>query len=189
MWWLRMEKLNTKSINFSCRIPTDTFLILEKESKSKSISINSLINSILNNYVSLERHSKDILLISLTQRTVKKIFEFMDEKNIDKLSNEVGGIVQRELALLKFGELTFENLLKSIDINASRYGSVVSSYVDPYHRLCIHHNLGINFSKFLAFTHEVMAQKLSLVLRITNCDDNIICMEIKEPEGEYFEKN
>jgi len=184
-----MEKLIRKSINFSCRISNDTFLVLENDSKSENISINSLINNILNNYVSLERHSKDILLITLTQRTVKKIFESMDEKTIHKLSNEVGGVVQRELTLLKFGELTFDNLIKSIEINASRYGSVVYSYKNPFHKFCIHHNLGINFSKFLAFNHEIMAQKLFLQLKITNCDENIICMSIKEPEGVYLEKN
>ena len=184
-----MKKLNGKTTNFSCRMDSETLSILEKESKTKGISINSLINSVLEHYVSLDRHSKDIQLISLTQRAIKKIFEDMSDAEIKKLSNEVGGFVHRELVFLKYGELTFDNLMKVIEINSTRYGSVIHTEDNHLHKFCIHHNAGINFSKFISFIHGAMTDKLSLRFRITNCDENIICMEISEPLRRHFEKN
>ena len=172
---------NGKSVNFSCRLGVETFSILEKEAKSNGISINSLINSVLNKYVSLERHSKDIKLISLTQRAIKKIFDNMSEKDIKELSVEVGGIVHRELVFLKYGQMTFDNLMKIIEINSSRFGSINHTFDDHLHKFCIHHGAGINFSKFISLIHEIMASRLSLKYKITNCDQNIVCFEISEP--------
>ncbi len=72
-----MSKQNENAkgtVTFSSRLYSDIFAVLEKEALSKNISINSLINSVLGRYVSLERHSKDIELIPLTKREVKQIF-------------------------------------------------------------------------------------------------------------------
>lgn len=172
---------NGKSINFSCRLGAETFSILENEAKSNGISLNSLINSVLNKYVSLERHSKDIKLISLTQRAIKKIFENMDEKDIKELSVEVGGVVHREIVFLKYGQMTFDNLMKVIEINSSRFGTISHTIDEHSHKFCIHHDAGINFSKFISLIHEIMASKLSLKYMITNCDQNTVCLEISEP--------
>lgn len=176
-----MEQTKKKSINLSCRLNTEIYSIIEQEANSKGISMNSLINSVLNKYVSLERHSKDIGLISLTQRAIKKIFDEMNDHSIKDLSDEVGGIVHRELVFLKFGQMTFDNLMKIVEINSSRYGSVHHTIDSDSHKFCIHHNAGINFSKFIILIHENMANKLSLKIKIINCDQNIICMEIDEP--------
>jgi len=172
---------NGKSVNFSCRLGAETFSILENEAKTNGLSLNSLINSVLNKYVSLERHSKDIKLISLTQRAIKKIFDNMDEKDIKELSVEVGGIVHRELVFLKYGQMTFDNLMNVIEINSSRFGSINHTIDENLHKFCIHHDAGINFSKFISLIHEIMSSKLSLKCKITNCDQNTVCLEISEP--------
>ena len=172
---------NEKSINFSCRLQNETFSIIETESKKKGISINSQINKIVTNYVSLGRHSKDLQLISLTNRTIRKIFGDMKDDSIEELSKHVGGIIHRELVLLKYGQITFDNLMTIIEINSSRYGTTHHTFENNTHRFCIHHNSGINFSKFISSTHQIMADELSLQLQITNVDENITCIEIEEP--------
>ena len=169
------------TVTFSSRLYTDIFAVLEKEALSKNISINSLINSILGRYVSLERHAKDIELISLTKRAVKQIFSKMDDKTIEQLASEVGGVVHKELVFLKFNVLTFDNLMHVLVINATRYGSVKYNSENSKHHICIHHGVCSEFSKFLALVHEIMASKLSIKMVITNTDQNTVCMEITEP--------
>lgn len=172
---------NGKTINFSCRLQKETFSIIERESKKTGISINSQINSILAHHASIGRHSKDLQLISLTNRTIRKIFSDMKDRSIEELSKHVGGIIHRELVLLKYGQITFENLMKVIEINSSRYGTTNHTLENNTHRFCIHHNSGINFSKFISKTHQIMADELSLKLQITNIDENITCIEIEAP--------
>ena len=179
-----MSKQNENAkgtVTFSSRLYTDIFAVLEKEALSKNLSINSLINSILGRYVSLERHAKDIELISLTKRTITQIFSKMDDKTIEQLANEVGGIVHKELVFLKFNELTFDNLMHVMVINATRYGSVKYNSENSKHHICIHHGVCSEFSRFLALIHEITASQLSIKIAITNTDKNTVCFEITEP--------
>jgi len=143
--------------------------------------MNSLINNILGRYASLERHAKDIELISLTKRAVREIFSEMDDKSIKRLASEVGGVVHKELVFLKFNELTFDNLMHVLVINATRYGSVKYSFEKSKHNICIHHGVNNEFSKFLALIHEITASQLSIKITITNTDQNTVCFEISEP--------
>jgi hypothetical protein len=172
---------NNGTVNFSSRLNKDIFTVLEEEALSKNISINSLVNNILGKYVSLDRHAQDIELISLTKRAVTNIFNGMDEDKIKKLSLEVGGVVHRELVFLKFNEMTFDNLMHVLMINATRYGSVKHNSKDSKHNICVHHGTCIEFSNFLFQTHEIMAEHLSIRMSSTNIDQNTICMEFYEP--------
>ena len=179
-----MSKQNENAqstVTFSSRLYTDIFKVLEKEALSKNISINSLINSILGRYVSLERHAKDIELISLTKRTITQIFNKMDDETIEQLAKEVGGVVHKELVFLKFNELTFDNLMHVLVINATRYGSVKYNSENSKHHICIHHGVCSEFSKFLALVHEITTSQLSIRMAITNTDKNTVCFEITEP--------
>ena len=169
------------TVNFSSRLNKEVFSVLEDEALDKNISVNSLVNNILGKYVSLDRHAKDIELISLTKRAVTHIFSGMGENDIKKLSEEVGGVVHRELVFLKFNEMTFNNLIHVLVINATRYGSVKHTSTDLKHSICIHHGTCLEFSKFLSSVHYIMAQQLSIKISITNTDQNTVCMELFEP--------
>jgi len=53
---------------------------------------------------------------------------------------------------------------------------------DGKHSLNIHHGISKNFSHFLASAHKTLADDLSLKLKVTNTDKNMICIEIMEPK-------
>lgn len=169
------------TVNFSSRLNKEVFSVLEDEASDKNISVNSLVNNILGKYVSLDRHAKDIELISLTKRSVTRIFSGMNDKDVQQLAEEVGGVVHRELVFLKFNEMTFDNLIYVLVINATRYGSVKHTSTDSKHSICIHHGTCMEFSKFLSSVHYMMAQHLSVKISITNTDQNTVCMELFEP--------
>ncbi len=174
------SKLKNNTTTFSSRITKNVFTIIEKEAKLKNISTNSLINTILGKYVALERHANDIELVSLTKRSIIQIFSIMDEKTIEQIAKEVGGVVHRELVFLKFNEMSFDNLMHVLVVNASRYGSVKHDFENLTHNICIHHGSCIEFSRFLAHVHENMSNLLPIQMTITNIDQNTICMKISE---------
>jgi hypothetical protein len=178
---MTLKNAEHSTVTFSSRLQSDVFSVLEKEALTNNISMNSLINNVLGRYASLERHAKDIELISLTKRAVRHIFTEMDEESIEQLANEVGGVVHKELVFLKFNELTFDNLMHVLVINATRYGSVKHSFEKSKHNICIHHGVCAEFSKFLALVHEITASQLSIKIKITNIDQNTVCFEISEP--------
>lgn len=176
-----MKNNNKKSINLSCRIDSEMYNSLVNDADSKGISINSLINSIIKRHLLWDRFAEEMGLIPLTKRTLKKIFRTMDEEKIKKIAREVGGTVPQELIYLSYDKFDFSNLMKMIEISDARFGKVKYHINNHTHSINILHGVSENFSKFLAETHQALADNLSLKFSIEHIDTNMICMEFEKP--------
>lgn len=184
-----MNNHKKNSTNISSRIDTQMYESLVRDAESKGISINSLINSIIKRHLLWDRFAEEMGLIPLTKRTLKKIFRTMDEETIKKIAKEVGGTVPQELIYLSYDKFDFTNLMKMIEISDSRFGKVNYHVNDPIHNINIMHGVCENFSKFLAETHQALAENLSLKFKIEHCDNNMICMEFEKPSNSLNPKN
>ena len=169
-----------QTVNLSCRIDKDVYEILNKNAKEKGISLNSLVNSMAKKFTSWEIYSSDIKLIPLSKEALEKIFNLLDDQAIQQVAKKIGGDVIREIVFLTFNEMNFDNLVKAILLNSTRFGTVKHDVIGSKHIINIHHGICLNFSKFLFNTHLALANDLSLKLHITNIDKNMICMEISE---------
>jgi len=168
------------TVHLSCRIEKNVYDILSKDANEKGISLNSLVNSITKKFVIWDIHSSDIHLVSLTKEVLEKIFSKLDDQTLQQIAKNIGGFVAKELVFLSLYEMNFNNLIQAVLLSASRFGTVKHKTVDSKHKICIHHGICINFSKFLSYTHIALAKELSLKLNITNIDKNMISMEIEE---------
>ena len=178
-----MKNNNKKSTNFSCRIDNAMYNSLVNDAKSKGISINSLINSIIKRHLLWDRFAEEMGLIPLTKRTLKKMFKTMDEETIKKIARDVGGTVPQELIYLSYDKFDFDNLMRMIEISGARFGKVRYNINNSIHSINILHGVSENFSKFLAETHQALADSLSLRFNIEHIDNNMICIEFEKPVG------
>ena len=174
-------KKNNKSMNCSCRMDKETYNSLVNDAESKGISINSLINSIIKRHLLWDRFAEEMGLVPLTKRTLKKIFRTMDEASIQKIARDVGGTVPQELIYLSYDKFDFANLMKVIELSDSRFGKVKYNIDNSTHSINILHGVSVNFSKFLAETHQALADNLSLRFSVEHIDNNMICMEFEKP--------
>ena len=158
---------------------------LMSDAKKKGISLNSLMSSIAKHHVSWKRHADEIGFVPITKRMIGKIFKHLDKKSIEKIANDLGGTVPKELLFLTFDKMEFDNFMSILEINAQRFGVVNHKVEDGGHTLNIHHGISDNFSYFLECAHKKMAEDLSLKMKITNSDKNMLCMLIEEPKVEY----
>jgi len=131
-------------------------------------------------FVTWDIHSSDIHLVPLTKEVLGKIFDKLDEQTLQQIAKNFGGFVTKELVFLSLHEMNFDNLIQAIILSTSRFGTVKHKIIDSKHIICIHHEICINFSKFLSYTHIALANELSLKLNITNINRNMISMEIEE---------
>lgn len=168
-------------MNCSCRMDKDTYNELVNDAESKGISINSLINSIIKRHLLWDRFAEEMGLVPLTKRTLKKIFRTMDEKDIQKIAHDVGGTVPQELIYLSYDKFDFANLMKVIEISDARFGKVKYNIDNSTHSINILHGVSTNFSKFLAETHQALADNLSLRFNVEHIDNNMICMKFEKP--------
>jgi len=168
------------TVHLSCRIEKSVYDILSKDADEKGISLNSLVNSITKKFVIWDIHSSDIHLVPLTKEVLGKIFSKLDDQTLQQIAKNIGGFVAKELVFLSLDEMNFNNLIQAIVLSASRFGTVKHKIIDSNHIICVHHGIGINFSKFLSHTHIALANELSLKLNITNINSNMVSMEIEE---------
>ncbi len=169
-----------KSVSISFRINKDVYNLLLEQAQDQGISLNSLVNSITKRHLTWERFGEEIGFIPITRRTIKKIFRHLKKSNIEKIANEMGGVVPRELTFLTYGNMDFEKLMNILEVNASRFGKVKHFVEGNKHNLNIHHGICKNFSMFLAFTHKKMCEDLSLKFSLNNLDSNMVCLEIEK---------
>ncbi len=176
------QNVNHKTMNLSCRIDKMVYDQLVEDAAKKGISINSLMNSIAKHHITWKRYADEIGFVPITKRMLGKIFKHLDKESIEKIAKDLGGTVPKELLFLTFNKMNFENLMQILEINALRFGVVKHSEIDGKHSLNIHHGISENFSHFLGCAHLRMAEDLSLKMKITNSDRNMICMTIEKPK-------
>ena len=172
-----------KSTTLSSRIDSNIYENLVDLAKSKGVSMNSLVNSILKRHLIWDQFSEDMGLIPITKRTLKKIFRTMDDETITKIARDVGGTVPQELIYLSYDKFDFHNLMKMIEISDSRFGKVKYTANNSVYNINIVHGVCVNFSKFLAETHQSLADSLSLRFNVEHMDNNMVCIEFEKPEA------
>jgi len=173
---------NNKSVNLSCRIEKKIYDELVADAKTKGISLNSLMSSMTKYHVTWKRYADEIGFVPITKRMIGKLFKYLDKETIEKIAHDLGGTVPRELLFLTYDEMEFENFMQILEINALRFGAVKHTHENGVHVLNIHHGISENFSHFLGCAHLRMPDDLSLKMKITNSDRNMICMTIEKPK-------
>lgn len=171
-----------QTFNLSSRIDKTTYIKLNEKANTKGISLNSLVNSILKQYVIWEQFSEEMGLVPITKRTLKKVFRSMGDDTIKRIAEDVGGTVPQELIYLSYDKFDFDNLMKMVEVSNSRFGSVRFSQKGSKCSINIIHGVCENFSKFLIESHQVLADKLELKFTIEHMDSNMVCIEFEKPE-------
>ena len=170
------------SFTLSSRIDPDIYEKLTEGAESKGISVNSHVNSIFKKYLIRDQFYENMGLVPLTKRTLKKIFRTMDDQTIKKIACDVGGTVPQELIYLSSDRFDFQNLMKMIENSDSRFGTVKYTANESTYNINILHGVCENFSKFLAETHQSLAEQLSLKFTIEHLDNNMVCIEFQKPD-------
>lgn len=164
----------------SCRLDKTIFELLQEDSKTRGISLNSLVNKIMKRYISWERYADQIGFIPLAKETVRLIFEALDEKKIQAIAKASGKTVPRDLIILMFNKIDFSSTISFMEITCARFGTVQHRVEGDTHELTIHHGVSKKFSNFMAEGTKAMAEELGFKITIKSADTNLVSMAIQE---------
>lgn len=167
------------SVTLSCRIDGIIYDLLQKDSKAKGISLNSLINSMAKKYISWEKYAAEIGYIPLARDTVRLVFDSLDDKTIQTIATKVGRTIPREMTLLMFNKVDFDSVISFMEISSSRYGMVQHNINGDTHELIVHHGVSKKFSTFLAEVGKVIADDLSFKFQVRSADSKILSARIE----------
>ena len=163
-----VDKKN-RTIGRSFRIRGECLKILTIEAKREGISVNALLNQVLEGYCTYHRHFSRYGGISLTKNLLTRILEECPQKAIKEIAQEEGS--QTVMDLFKtFGlDFTYENMIFFLSIILSKYGNW---FKYEHHKknsteiFYIRHSLGDNGSVFISELLSTIFKKLNKKMKI-----------------------
>ncbi len=168
------------SVTLACRFDKTVYDLLQKDSKAKGISLNSLVNSIVRRYLSWEKYAVEIGYVPLARETVRLLFDNLDSKALETIAGQVGKTIPREMILLMFNKIDFDSIIAFLEITSSRYGMVQHNINSDVHEFIVHHGVSKKFSNFLAAVGKVMAEDLEFKYDVVNADSKVLTVRIEE---------
>jgi len=108
-----------KTENRSFRIDSGTLKGLEDEAARKKVSVNTLVNQLLADYIEVGRHRKRLGTVSLSVSAFEHVLAAASDEDITRAGRVSGHSVPKAYALSKWGVESVPNVLNFIRENAS----------------------------------------------------------------------
>ena len=153
-----MNKKKTSTITF--RIDEDNDKKLRKIAEDKKISLNTLANQILGNYVQLERYMEKFGVLMMSQDAFSSILDALDEKQLIQLASDIGSKEPKEFILFKWKDMNSEFVSDFITMYFEHcgYGTCDLEKTESEIKISIHHKLGKKGTTFLKTFLESLIQ-------------------------------
>ncbi len=172
-----MSPRKTRTLLRTVRIDQQLDNILQRDAKAKKLSMNALVNTILTRYAEWDRYMEKFGHICLTRDTFKAILESTDEEKLNRMAEQVGSRVPKEVMLFWFKQLDLEAFLSYVSLFC-RYGQVAEyemETVGTNYTITGHHDLGEKWSNFLRhFVEQGMKTTLGITPQIETSRNSVI---------------
>lgn len=140
-----------KTILRTIRIPHEMDQLLQKDAKTKRVSVNSLIYNLLLKYVEWDRYSERFGRVLLRPQTLKLVIDFLEDSEIERIGEDIGKKIPKEFLLFWFKEINTHSFLEYISL-LCRYGGFAHHEIESNDRsftITLVHDLGDKWSLFL----------------------------------------
>jgi hypothetical protein len=133
---------------------------LRKIAESKKVSLNTLANQILGNYVQLERYMEKFGVLMMSQDAFSSILAALDEKQLIQLASDIGSKEPKEFILFKWKDMNSEIVSDFITMYFEHcgYGTCDLEKTESEIVFSIHHKLGKKGTTFLKTFLESLIQ-------------------------------
>ena len=142
-----------KTVIRSIRITKDLDDMLQKDAKTKRISLNALIGSIMTKYAEMDRYNERYDTITLKQESFESILQVVEDDMLAQVAKEIGSLIPKQFLLFWFKRSDLESYLRYLSL-VCRYNGFGEYEVESdddrtNYTITIIHNMGEKWSKFL----------------------------------------
>lgn len=143
------DKRKTSIVTF--RINYDYEKALRKLAGEKKITLNTLANQIIGDYVDLNRYMEKFGTVVISKEGFETMLNALDEKELARIGASIGGKVPKEFILFRWKEITVENFAQFIKVYFDHcgYGRSDIEVNESSSSFSIRHDLGWKGSVFL----------------------------------------
>jgi hypothetical protein len=148
------------------RLEEQVIKTLAEEAVRKGISVSSLVNKILKNYVTHEKQFEELGFILVSKDFLRKIFSVVDdEKDIQDFGKEFGTTMAKEYVSYFYPQVNSHTLVQFLDYWFRRFQSckhmVENSDRSQKHYFTVNHDINIKFSIALKAILEGLIEPVS----------------------------
>jgi hypothetical protein len=143
-----MDKKRNKLTHSTFRVREDVLDALYKQAQRKGISLSSLVNKTLENYVTSEMYFEELGFILVSKDFLRKTFYGLTENNLEELGRGLGMTVADEYVSYFFPEVNSDTLVKFLDLWFKRFQSYQHRFDNSkkHHYFVVNHDINLNFS-------------------------------------------
>jgi hypothetical protein len=167
------------TVTRSFRISEQAFKILQEDAERQNISVNTLVNHIINYYVDFERYAKSMHIVKLPSQLLKYLLEVIQDNLIIKIGQASGENIAESFILVKFGSLSLEHVISHLR-ELSSYGYLFEyNEVDSPEKKTISlvHQLGYKGSLLLAHYVQSIFNRVN-IHPFFNITENAVIIDI-----------
>ena len=140
-----------KTLIRSVRISKSLDNLLRKDAKTKRITVNALISSIMTKYAEWDRYNERFGVISIKRDAFRSILGQIEDDNLIRVSREIGTQIPKQFILFWFKKTNLETYLEYM-LLVCRYAEFAQYEVDTdgtNYTMTLLHDLGEKWSLFL----------------------------------------
>ncbi|MGN6632247.1 MAG: hypothetical protein ACTHKP_08435 [Nitrososphaeraceae archaeon] len=145
----REAKRSERLVHSSFRLRQDVLKSLEVEARKRGVTLSSLVNNILENYMTSEIYFEELGFMLMSKGFLRKTFDEVTEKRAEHLGKDLGLTVAKEYVSYFFPEVNTESLIKFLELWFKRFQSYSHRIDNNRHYFTINHEININFSIIL----------------------------------------
>lgn len=171
------SRKSTKTASF--RIDDSLLDALLAESNSKQVSLNTLVNQVLREYIEWYANAPKVGYMIVRKSLISAILERFNDDDIRQLAR-ITAKQSREINLLFASEYSIDSALKIIEYKMRMSGYIYRKEIhDDYYTYIIEHGLGPKWSLYLA---ELFASEFQEVDHEAEFEklDNLLAFKVRK---------
>jgi short-subunit dehydrogenase len=138
-----------KNITMTFRLDENVITTLRAESERRHISLNTIVNQILQRYVEWDMYESKVGLISMLKPVVAELFKKTNKQEIIDLATSIGKNATNDAALFMKNKMDVDSFLSWLDVRMKNSSVEISRSIEgSTHTYILKHDLGENYSLF-----------------------------------------
>ena len=190
-----MENSNEGRINSSItfRLKDRTIDDLKKQSEEEGVSLNNLVNKVLDSYLEWECFAPKVGFVSIQKSVLRELFDSLSEEWIKKIAISAADSFEDELLVMR-GKVDLDAVLSLTKGRVKQSGCALSVFDDRVghsKKLIIQHEMGHGWSIFAKTYNQRLINNIGYTVR-TERTDNSVTIEIFDldrPPAAYSRKS
>jgi hypothetical protein len=170
-----VEERGKMTVTLTLRLDENVVTILREESGTRHISLNAMVNQVLQNFVDWNMYEPKVGMISLFRSVVADIFKKLTEEQIIEVAATVDKEATTDATLFMKRKIDLDSFLSWLETCMKNSSIEIShSSERSTHTYVLKHDLGKNFSLFQKTLLELIFEEVLGIYIDCVCSDKIL---------------